>query len=164
MPERSKGRKRKGEYRKPSKSILFIHILLIADNFLIHHWVVAQHLWDGLHRLHISQPSATLAQLDIFNFMLPKDLLKYAKKFSPAEIEKAILDAISRIGKAIPALDQDYYERLARLQLAQLQSGPWGTISTSTSTPSYTTYTTTNAIGTSWTAATASSPQWNYTA
>jgi len=33
--------------------------------------------------------------------MLPKDILQYARKFSPAEIEKAIIDAIQLVGKTI---------------------------------------------------------------
>ena len=36
--------------------------------------------------------------------MLPKDILKYARKFSPVEIENAIKKAIDAIGKTIQGI------------------------------------------------------------
>lgn len=40
--------------------------------------------------------------------MLPKDILKYARKFSPAEIESAIKTAIDAVGKTIQGVPTTY--------------------------------------------------------
>jgi hypothetical protein len=57
--------------------------------------------------------------------MLPKDLLKYAKKLSPQEIKQAIIDAVK--GKPKSSTDEEIYMRRQLQQMNTLQS-----VSTST--------------------------------